>query len=80
MKKASPIEDFIFDFLDKCKLLFFPEKWNSTFLDYSTLLFVYRKGVTNMSEISRYLGIPLIPCRVSLEVKKFKRLSMRTGC
>lgn len=64
MEKASPLEDFIFEFIDKCKLLFFPEKWNNTFLDYSkneifALLFVYRKGVTNMSEITQYLGIPL---------------------
>lgn len=64
MEKISSIEEFIFEFIDKCKLLFFPEKWNSTFLDYSkneifALLFVYRKGSTNMSEISQYLGIPL---------------------
>ena len=64
MEKASPIEEFIFEFMDKCKLLFFPEKWNSTFLDYSkneifALLFVYRRGTTNMSEITQYLGIPL---------------------
>ena len=64
MKGSLPIEDFIFEFIDKCKLLFFPEQWKSSFLDYSkneifALLFVYRKGSANMSEIADYLGIPL---------------------
>ena len=58
------MEEFIFDFIDQCKLLFFPEKWNNTFLDYSknelfTLLYVYRKGSANMTEIADYIGVPL---------------------
>jgi DNA-binding MarR family transcriptional regulator len=64
MKDKSPIEDFIFDFIDKCKPLFFPEQWNNTFLDYSkneifALLFVYRRDYANMSEIAEYIGVPL---------------------
>lgn len=60
----SSIEEFVFEFIDQCKLLFFPEQWNNTFLDYSknevfALLFVYRKGQANMSEIAQYLGVPL---------------------
>lgn len=60
----TSIEGFIFKFIDQCKLLFFPEQWNNTFLDYSknevfALLFVYRKGHANMTEIAGYLGIPL---------------------
>lgn len=58
------IEQFIFEFIDQCKLLFFPEQWNNTFLDYSknevfALFFVYRKGSANMTEIADYIGVPL---------------------
>lgn len=58
------IEGFIFEFIDQCKLLFFPEQWNNTFLDYSknevfALLLVYRKGHANMTEIADYLSVPL---------------------
>ena len=64
MKEASPIEEFIFEFIDKFKPLFYPGQWNSTFLDYSkneifALLFVYRKGTVSMSEIAEYIGVPL---------------------
>lgn len=58
------IEEFIFEFIDQCKLLFFPEQWNNTFLDCSknevfAMLLVYRKGHANMTEIADYLGVPL---------------------
>lgn len=58
------IEEFIFDFIDQCKMLFFPEKWNNAFMDYSknevlTLFYVYRKGSANMTEIADYIGVPL---------------------
>jgi DNA-binding MarR family transcriptional regulator len=64
MKDTAPIEEFIFNFIDKCKWLFFPEQWNNTFLDYSkneifALLYIYRKGVSNMTEVAEYLGAPL---------------------
>lgn len=64
MKEALPIEGLLFDFIDKYKLLFFPEKWNHTFLDYSkneifALLFVYRNGTVTMSEIAQYIDVPL---------------------
>lgn len=60
----TTIEEFVFEFIDQCKLLFFPEQWNNTFMDYSknevfALLFVYRKGHANMTEIAAYLGVPL---------------------
>lgn len=58
------MEQFLFEFIDQCKLLFFPEQWNNTFLDYSknevfTLYYVYRKGSPNMTEIAEYIGVPL---------------------
>lgn len=63
-KNEIPLEDIIFQLLDQCKLFFFPEQWNRTFLDYSkneifTLFLVYRKGQVNMTEIADYLGVPL---------------------
>lgn len=62
--KEGTLEGFIFEFIDQCKFLFFPEQWNNTFLDYSknevfALLYVYRKGSANMTEIADYLGVPL---------------------
>lgn len=64
MKDALPIEELLFDFIDKFKAIFFPEKWNSTFLDYSknelfAMFYVYRKGTATMSEIADYVGVPL---------------------
>ena len=64
MKDAWPIEEFMYEFIDKFKLLFYPGQWNNTFLDYSkneifALLFVYRKGRVTMSEIAEYIGVPL---------------------
>ncbi len=58
------IEEFVFEFVDQCKLLFFPEQWNNTFMDYSknevfAMFLVYRKGHANMTEIADYLGVPL---------------------
>ncbi len=58
------VEELLFEIIDRCKLLFFPEQWNHTFLDYSkneafALFLVYRKGPVNMTEIADYLGVPL---------------------
>lgn len=62
--KDKPLEEIIFQFVDQCKLLFFPEQWNPTFLDYSkneafALFLIYRKGQVNMTEIADYLSVPL---------------------
>jgi MarR family transcriptional regulator, organic hydroperoxide resistance regulator len=61
---VETLESFLFEFIDHCKFLFFPEQWNSAFLDYSkneafALLYVYRKSSANMTEIADYLGAPL---------------------
>ncbi len=62
--KDMSLEEYLFQFIDQCKLLFFPEQWNHTFMDYSkneafTLFLIYRKGQVNMTEIADYLGVPL---------------------
>ncbi len=64
MKEEQSIEKFFFDLIDQCKYLFYPEQWNNAFLDYSkneifAMLFVYRKGHANMTEIADYIGVPL---------------------
>jgi DNA-binding MarR family transcriptional regulator len=62
--REQSLEELIFQFIDQCKFLFFPEQWNNTFLDYSknetfTLFLIHRKGTVNMTEIADYLGVPL---------------------
>jgi len=62
--KEQSLEEFIFGFIDQFKVVFFPEQWNNTFMDYSkneifALLLVYRKGQANMTEIADYIGVPL---------------------
>jgi DNA-binding MarR family transcriptional regulator len=57
-------ELLIFDYIDKLKFLFFPDKWSGAFLDYSkneilVLLFLYRSKSANMTEISDYINAPL---------------------
>ena len=59
-----PMEEFVFELIDQCKLLFFPEQWNNAFMEYSknevfVLFYVYRKGGANMTEIAEYIGVPL---------------------
>ncbi|MGL4607592.1 MAG: MarR family winged helix-turn-helix transcriptional regulator [Eubacteriaceae bacterium] len=58
------IEELIFEFMDQCKFIFFPEQWNQFFLECSkneifTLFLVYRRGQVNMTEIADYLEVPL---------------------
>lgn len=60
----STFEEMIFEVMDKCKFLFFPEQRYDFFLDCSkneifTLFFVYRKHQVNMSDIAVYMNIPL---------------------
>ncbi len=62
--KDRSLEELLFQIIDACKGLFFPEQWNRTFMDYSknevfTLFLVYRKGQVNMTEIADYLVVPL---------------------
>ncbi len=63
-ENPSSMEKLIFDFLEQCKFLFFPEQWNQLFLDFSkndvfVLLLVYRRKQVNMTEIAEYLQVPL---------------------
>lgn len=57
-------EDQFYQYLDELKFLFFPDKWDTNLLDYSknellAIMFIYRQGNVNMSEIAEYLGAPL---------------------
>lgn len=57
-------EGIIFSYIDEFKFLAFPDKWNSTFMDYSknevmVLIFLYRCKTANMTEISKYINAPL---------------------
>ena len=57
-------ESLLFQYLDRFKLLFFPEQWDNFILNCSkneifVLLLLYRKGEVNMSEIAEYINTPL---------------------
>ena len=57
-------ESLMFQYLDRFKLLFFPEQWDNFILNCSKneifiLLLLYRKGEVNMSEIAEYINTPL---------------------
>ncbi|QEH67345.1 MarR family winged helix-turn-helix transcriptional regulator [Cellulosilyticum sp. WCF-2] len=63
-KDGFNIEELIYAYIDEFKFLFFPEEWNSAFLDYSkneilALLLLYRKKQVNMTEVADYIHAPL---------------------
>ena len=58
------VEDYIFRYIDKVKILVSPETWQNLLLDCTKdelfiLLFLYRKGEVNMSMIADYIHVPL---------------------
>lgn len=58
------LEDYIFRYIDKVKVLLSPETWQNLLLDCTKdelfiLLFLYRKGEVNMSMIADYIRVPL---------------------
>lgn len=60
----SRIEYMIYNYIDDIKNLFFKGKKLSLLMDYSknevlTILFMYRKKVSNVSEIAEYIEAPL---------------------
>ena len=62
--ETNKIEEFVFNYIDEFKVLFFPQQWSNIFLDFSkneilALLFLYRKNSVNMTEISEYIMAPL---------------------
>jgi len=62
--KGFDFESLIFDYIDQFKFIFFPEQWNTVFLDYSknemlTLLYISKNKTANMTEIADYINAPL---------------------
>lgn len=60
----SSAEQLIFQVLDQCHFMFFPNQWIDFSMDYSknellALLLVYRKGETNMTDVADYIKSPL---------------------
>ena len=58
------IEALIYNYIDEFKKIFIKSKKESHLMDYSknevlALLFMYRKRVTNVSEIAEYIEAPL---------------------
>ena len=61
---TETVEDYIFRYIDKVKILVSPETWQNLLLDCTKdelfiLLFLYRKGEVNMSMIADYIHVPL---------------------
>jgi len=58
------VEEYIFRYIDKVKVLVSPETWENLLLDCTKdeifiLLYVYRKSEVNMSMIAEYIHVPL---------------------
>lgn len=58
------LEDIIFQYIDKVKLLFSVETWQNILMDCSknelfVLLLLYRQSEVNMSQVAEYICVPL---------------------
>lgn len=61
---TTNVEEYIFQYIDKVKVLVSPGTWENLLLDCTKdeifiLLFVYRKTEVNMSMIAEYIHVPL---------------------
>lgn len=62
--KNNNIEDVIFQYFDKVKLLLSAGTWQNILLDCSknelfVLLLLYRQNEVNMTQVADYIGVPL---------------------
>jgi DNA-binding MarR family transcriptional regulator len=60
----NQLEDIIFQYIDKFKLLFSADTWQNILMDCSknelfVLLLLYRQNEVNMTQIADYLNVPL---------------------
>jgi DNA-binding MarR family transcriptional regulator len=58
------LEDILFEYVEQFRLLISPETWGNLLMECSknemlVLLFLYRKGESNMSQVADYLNTPL---------------------
>lgn len=58
------IEDILFEYIEQFRLIISPETWGNILMECSknellVLLFLYRKGESNMSQVAEYLCTPL---------------------
>ncbi len=58
------IEDILFEYIEQFRLIISPETWGNVLMECSknemlVLLFLYRKGESNMSQVAEYLCTPL---------------------
>lgn len=58
------VENLIFEYIDKAKKLLSPETWENVLMDCSKnevflIMFLYRKGHANMSQVADYIKVPL---------------------
>lgn len=60
----AEMEDWIFQYIDRIKALISPQTWSNALMNCSkneafALLFLYRRGQANMTQIADYVGVPL---------------------
>lgn len=58
------VEDILFEYIEQFRLIISPETWGNVLMECSknemlVLLFLYRKGESNMSQVAEYLCTPL---------------------
>lgn len=58
------IEEILFEYIEQFRLIISPETWGNVLMECSknemlVLLFLYRKGESNMSQVAEYLCTPL---------------------
>ncbi|BCJ98607.1 MarR family winged helix-turn-helix transcriptional regulator [Anaerocolumna chitinilytica] len=58
------MEDILFEYIEQFRLIISPETWGNVLMECSknemlVLLFLYRKGESNMSQVAEYLCTPL---------------------
>lgn len=62
--KKDNLQEVIFEYIDKIKVLIAPETWENVLLDCTKnelliMLLLYRYGEVNMSQIAEYINVPL---------------------
>lgn len=60
----AEMEDWLFQYIDKIKTLISPQTWSNALMNCSkneafAILFLYRRGQANMTQIADYVGVPL---------------------
>lgn len=81
--KENNLEEILFEYVDKIKVLIAPETWENRLLDCSKnelliMLLLYRSGEVNMTQIAEYINVPLNTATGIVARMEKKELILRT--